>query len=62
MVEHNVPPFVEITMNDFIVLRAHAVGRRYLEVQFHADTMRLQNNAVNHWVFPVLASMRGLHG
>ena len=61
MTEHHVPPFVDITQREFEVLRAQATGRRWMDVQFSASGMRLENSVVNHWVFPILANMRGLN-
>lgn len=60
MTYHNVPPFVEITEAEFTQLCELAIGRRILDVQFCETRMRLENNVTNHWVFPMLASWRGL--
>lgn len=60
MLNHNVPPLVVITEDEFAALHSQAVDGRYVDVQLSEGVMRLPNNALNQWVFPILARMRGL--
>lgn len=61
MGEHNVPPYVELREDEFRTLCEQAIGRRYLDVQFHAGKMLLHNTPLNYWAFPILANTRGLN-